>query len=457
MIAESFSKFVNGTSADIIPSDVLERAKYLMLDGVGVAYAASTVDFARPTLSALLSLGGGDSDVIGFSERLSLRDAVLMNGALVHGIDYDDTYTAGYLHPTACCLPTALGAAAALGRTGSDLLVAYILGMEIASRIAKVAKNGFIHAGFHPTGMVNAFAGAVIAGRLHELNPEALTMAQGIVLSMASGVREYATDGASSKRLHPGWGGVAGITAATLAKSGFTGPRAVYEGKFALYATHLGPAAKDYDYAVATHELGAQWEMMNVAVKPFPACQLDISCLDASIAIATNQPINPDEVARIEALVPEHAVKIVCEPVAAKRRPVNSYAAQFSIQFAVACALIHRKFGLAELELFQDPEILKLASKVDYVVDTTSGYPAHFNAGEVIVHMKDGSKFSHREKINRGAAEHPVRNDEIVAKYMQNAELVLPTAKAHQIREAILALDRAPSARVLSRVLAAQA
>jgi len=453
MIADSLSRFAHGNTLDSIPPEVRERAKYLILDAVGIAYASSTYEFARTTMRALASLGTGDGAVIGFPERLTLRDAVLMNGALIHGLDFDDTHLTGVVHATASCFPCALGMAAHLGRTGSDLLAAYVLGMETAARIGAVAKGELNQVGFHPTGVVAAFAAALIAGRLHGLAPEQLTMAQGIVLSMASGTREYSADGAWTKRLHPGWAGAAGITAAALAKEGFSGPRAAYEGRFGLFATHLGAAAAGCDLGAATARLGEKWELMQVALKPFPACQLNIACIDAAIAIATRHPVDPKNVAKIHALIPQHAVKIVCEPIESKRRPGNSYAAQFSIPYAVACALIHRRFGLTEVEKYRDPEILALADKVGYGVDPASGYPKHFS-GEVIVTMKDGRTFAHREPVNRGAAERPMSSDEIVSKYRQNAGLALPPGKAEQVRDAVLGIDRGRDARSLARTLA---
>ena len=140
-------------------------------------------------------------------------------------------------------------------------------------------------------------------------------MAQGIVLSMASGTREYSTDGAASKRLHPGWAGACGITAARLAATGFTGPRTAYEGRFGLYATHL-QRGDDWDLDAAVRGLGKDWEVEQVALKPFPACQLSIACIDAAIRLAREHRLDGANIRRVEARVPPHAVQIVCEPVA---------------------------------------------------------------------------------------------------------------------------------------------
>jgi 2-methylcitrate dehydratase PrpD len=449
VIAPRLSKFVGECRLEAIPVEVRERAKLLMLDAIGVAFASSTYEFAVKTFDALGAFGAGNSAVIGFSRRLGGRDAILINGIMIHGLDFDDTYLPGLLHATSGVFPCAFEATTALRKSGADLLAAYILGMECSARIAAVARGQLTQIGFHPSGVVNAFAAALAAGRLHGLTPAQLTMAQGIVLSMAAGSREYSAEGTWTKRLNPGWAGVCGTTAAVLAKGGFTGPSAVYEGRFGFYPAHLH--GLDYDLSLATRGLGEKWELLDIAVKPFPACQMNIAPLDAAIAIATQNRFAPGEIENVNVLVPEQDVKIVCEPIASKRRPVNSYAAQFSIPFVVACALIHRRFGLAELERYQDAEILALADRVDYSIDPNSAYPNQ--SGEVIVTLKDGRRFSQREQIPRGASERPLRAGEIVAKFMQNAELAISRDKAEQVRSAVLDMERDADGQLLAAAL----
>jgi 2-methylcitrate dehydratase PrpD len=453
-ISEQLAGFVHDLAADTMPASVRTRAKHLILDGAGIAFASSTFPFAKQALDALRTFEGGECPVIGFPDTLALRDAVMVNGILIHGLDYDDTHLMGVVHATSSCFPTALAAAWSRGRSGADLITAYIAGMETAARLGAVARGELNQIGFHPTGVIAAFACALIAGKLEGLTPEQLVMAQGIALSMAAGTREYSTEGASTKRMHPGWAAVCGITAARLAGKGFTGPRAAYEGRFGLYKTHLGPDLEKWDVAAATRDLGRVWETEQVAIKPFPACQLSIACLDAAIAIGRKHRLHAEDVEHIEALVPPHAVAIVCEPVADKKRPTSPYAAQFSVPFGVACALTRQKFGLAELQTYRDPALLALADKVSYTVDHDTNYPKHFS-GEVIVTLKNGERLRHREPINRGAADNPVSDAGIVGKYMDNAQLAIPAAHAEKVREMILALDAVHDARTLAIALAA--
>ena len=111
-IADVLSNFAARLDYDEIPAPVISRAKHLMLDAIGVAFASGKYEFARAALNGIRPLGTGDSDVIGFADRLALRDAVLLNGILVHGLDYDDTYLPGSMHLTASNVPTAIGVAA---------------------------------------------------------------------------------------------------------------------------------------------------------------------------------------------------------------------------------------------------------------------------------------------------------------------------------------------------------
>ena len=456
-ISATLAAFAAHLRDDDIPAAVRTRAKYLILDAAGIALASGPQDYARAALAGLLEFGGGDSVVIGKRERLALRDAIVMNGVLVHGLDYDDTHSEGVIHSTAGCFPAALALAAQVGATGKAFLTAYIVGTEIAARLGMVARGALHEAGFHPTGMLAAFASALIAGRLYGLSPEQMVMARGLALSTgSSSSRQYNRDASGSKRLHPGWGAAAGVTAAALAKHGMTGPRAVYEGDYGLYPAHLGPRFKDADLPAATAQLGSNWETLNVAIKPMPACLHVHASVDAAAAIAAAHNLKPADIASIEVLIPHEAIAIVCEPAAMRRRPTSSYGAQFSLPYAIACGLVRRRFTLRELEpaAFNDPDLLALAAKVGYAVDPDTEYPRYFS-GELRVRTTDGRELRQREHINRGSAGRPLTAEDIAQKFSDNAALATSTAHATAIQSAILAVDDAATLDTLAAALRA--
>ena len=456
-IAETLAQFVHQLRFEDIPAHVRERAKDLMLDATGIAFASTKFEFADKALAGLSFFGKGERTVIGMPAKLALRDAAVMNGVLIHGLDYDDTHLEGVVHASASCFSCALGMAAEVNASGRDLITAYIAGLEAIARIGMVAKGGLHLNGLHPTGTIAAFASALIAGKLMGLDAEQLVMAQGNALSTsASSSRQYSQEGAWTKRLHPGWGAAAGITAAAMARGGFIGPREVYEGEYSLYRTLTGTRYGDCDLSLATKDLGVVWESARVAIKPIPACHLVHACSDAAVALARANTIKGTDVKAIRALIPAQAVPIVCEPAAQRRRPVSSYAAQFSIYHAVAASLLRGKFGLAEMEpeIYNDPAILALGDKVTYEIDPQSEYPKYFS-GEVVITLNDGRELRHREHINRGAADRPIVRDDVVIKYLDNAQMAISRARAEQVRDAVFDADSV-SARMLEATLAGQ-
>ena len=455
LIAPQLAEFVTGLGHDDIPADVRTRAGYLILDAVGIALASTQYDFAHRALTALSGFGAGDGHVIGFGTRLPLRDAVMMNGLLVHGLDYDDTHVAGVIHATAAAFPTALGMAADRRLSGREMLSGFIAGMEVSTRLGSVAKGGFHQVGFHPTGIIGVFACAMIAGRLTGLNAVQLADAQGIALSMAAGSMEFLQDGAWTKRMHPGWAGVGGITAAAMARAGFVGPKAVYEGRFGLFPIYLDKEhLQAVDMSLATADLGKVWEINNVAVKPIPACHFTHACADAAMALRAEHGLKPEDIVSIRALVPAGVHKTVCEPVGTKQTPQNSYDAQFSIPWAVASGLVHGRFGLADLtqEALTDAATQALAGKVTCEEYPDAPFPKYYS-GEVIVTLMDGRVLTHVEEINRGNPDRPLSNDEIVAKYWENATTTVSGDHAAKIRDTVLALDNLADVQGLAALL----
>ena len=452
LIAEQLAQFAGAFPTERIPAAVTARARHLVLDAVGIALASTTYDFAHRAMTAISGLAGaGDFAVIGMPGRLPLRDAALLNGILVHGLDFDDTHSGGVIHATASVLPTVLAVGARQRASGREMLAAYVLGVEVAARLGAVAKGAFHQVGFHPTGLIGAFACTLAAGRLMGLGEKQLVMAQGLTLSAGSGSLEFLEDGAWNKRFHPGWAAVAGVTAAALAQQGFVGAKRAYEGRFGLFASHLQSHFDPANLALATAGLGETWELLQVAVKPYPACHFVHACVDAAVALVRDQKLDASEIERVQALVPAEVVKTVCEPAANKRRPANSYDAQFSIPYTVAAALRRGRFTLDELEddALGDPAILALADRVNYEIDPVTTFPRHYT-GEVIVTTRGGRSFRHREAINRGNGERPLSEAAIIEKFRANAARAVSHDRARQVETLLLSLDEAADTRAVA-------
>jgi len=456
-ISQQLAVLAAGVTWDALPEPVRECAKLHVLDVIGTALAATRFDFAQHALSGLLCVAeGGRNSVIGMGARLPMRDAVLLNGILAHGLDYDDTHPGAIVHPSSSTFPCALGLAEHLDASGRDLLTAYVLGVDVATRIG-VAAKGLMHAqGFHTTGLAGHFGCAIVAGKLFNLSVPKLALAQGLAGSTTSAMSEHRADGAWNKRMHPGWAGVGGITAAALARGGFVGTRRIYEGPDGLFRSHTGSRLAEIDLDAMTRDLGSHWLIEEVAIKPYPICHLLHACADSALAVRRKHGVRPQDIARVRALLHPDTFHYVAEPAEMRRRPTSDYMAKFSVQYVVAACFVRGTFGFAELEAdaLGDPEILALAQRVSHDVDPESAFPKYFSGG-VVVTLKDGREFVHMERINRGAGERALSADEIVAKFMDNAEVAISRPRAEQIRDAVLDLENR-SARELGRLLAGQ-
>jgi len=378
-----------------------------------------------------------------------------MNGILAHGLDYDDTHPGGPVHPSSSAFPCVLGLAEFLGRSGKEMMAAYVLAVEVATRFG-IAANFTIHkSGFHTTGIAGHIGCAVGAGHLLRLNAEQLVYAQGLAGSTASAIAEHRADGAWNKRMHSGWAGAGGITAASLARSGFVGTRKVYEGDDGLFRSHAGAHIAAVLPAALTAGLGDTWRTEEVGVKPYPVCHILHACIDSVLVLKRKHRLKPGDIVEVRALLHPDTFHNVCDFQEMRRKPASDYIAKFSVYYTLAAALVRDRCGFAELEpeALGDPEILALAERVVYDRDPESLFPQYFSGG-VVITMKDGSVFTHVEKVNRGAGDRALTGEEIAAKFIENAELVVSPSRARTLRDTVLDLER-QSARDLAHALSA--
>lgn len=443
--AAAIAEFAAGLRYDAIPEPVRERARIQMLDAVGVGFAANAFPWSGKALAGVAALGGaGDCTVLGQPLRLAPRDAALANGLLMHGLDFDDTHLASIVHASVATLPAAMALGESLEATGEALMVAYVAGMEVAIRIGLAAAGGFHHAGFHGTGVISHFSSTAVAGKLLGLTAAQLVSAQGIAASTAAGVQVFLEEGAWTKRFHPGWGAVAGITAATLAQHGFVGPSRPYEGKFGLFDSHLQSHVAEAVLPALSAGLGTDWKLAETAIKPYPVCHFAHGAADAAILLRDQVP-DVDAIRAIRILLPAPTLPIVAEPAADKARPQTEYAAKFSAPFIVATCLRLGHFGLAELrpEAMADERTLALCAITECAADPETGFPEYFSGG-VELELHDGRRLRQHVRVNSGAGERQLDREGALRKFMAAAQMHLSPARAEAAAAAMLGIDARP-------------
>ncbi|MDB5928462.1 MAG: 2-methylcitrate dehydratase [Polaromonas sp.] len=410
-------------------------ADRLLLDISGLCISARSEVYVKAALAAID--GDGPCTVIGFSRRLGAEGAAFVNGIASHGEDFDDTYEGGPVHAGVVIIPALLAAAERHALSGADLLRGIAVGTEVMCRLCKVAPMRVHKAGFHPTaifGVMGAVAGIGAALRLSE---KELVNAFGIAGSMAGGIIEYLADGSWTKRMHPGWAAQSGYRAVRLAMGGFEGPKTVFEGHHGLF--HGFANTLDGDFEAMLAGFGEQWLCTTIAFKPYACGTMSHPYIDCGVAFR-GRGIDPEQIAAIEAETAEGIVHRLWEPLAMKHSPPNGYAAKFSTPYAIAAGILRGDAGLGEYDeaVVKDPAMVRLASKVRYIVDPANPYPNQFT-GHLRVTLKNGETYEHRQGYFKGGAEHPLSAEDLRRKFLANCEYGGLTAAQAEAMAATLA------------------
>lgn len=444
-VSHQLAQFVTGTTLSGVPAEVRAVARMHVLDALGIALASTGMDFADSVHNAVTSLGrGDDAHAIGYGTTLPAASAALVNGTLIHGLDFDDTHVEAIYHASGPAAAAALAVGEAEGATGGEVLLAYLLGLEVGCRIAVAARGRFHDRGFHPTGIAGTFAAACVAAKLRRQTAEQLTSALGICASQAAGTLELGQSWL--KRLHPGWAAHSGITASALSGAGFAGPTTVFEGPHGLYASHFGDAGAAT--GLGLEDLGIRWMSADIAIKPYPCCHFTHAFIDASLQILSDLGRDRLDAGEIESIVcptSERVMASVTKPEAKKAAPDTLYNAQFSVPYAVAYALSHGRVDLATFydETLDDPAVLAIAAKVTCPPDPESDYPAHF-PGEVIVHLRGGEVVRCRVPASSGTPDNPLSDAAIERKFRTNAGRLLPAETLTKLAAAVTGIEALP-------------
>ena len=439
--SETLAEFCATLRFESLPAATIHAAKRHALDTLGVALAAAANGVAHPIVDAVRAWAGArEASVVGHDFGAAAPHAALANGTLAHALDFDDTHVESVVHPSAFVVPAALAVAEESGANGRALLCSAVAGYEVATRIGAAAPGRFHARGLHTTGIAGTFGAAAVAGVLWGLTPAQITHALGIAGSQSSGLFAYLADGSETKRFHAGWAAQGGIVAADLARRGFTGPRTIFEGPHGLFDAFL--AGESHDPHRLVRGLGEEWETTRIAIKPYPACHFVHAFMDAAVGLG----VRAGDVEEITCAIASPAAVIVAEPRDGRLHPATTYAAQFSLPFAVASAIVGGREGLDLFgeEARTDKRVLALAERVHHRRDDSLPFPKTFG-GRITIQLRDGRLREADELINRGHPDRPLSDDEVVAKFTSNARRRLDAGAVQKVVDTVWGLEELDS------------
>lgn len=451
--AERLAAFGSALDLSEIPSEVVESSKLHFLDTLGCGLAAHALDAATAPRRALLDVyGEGPATVIGMRRTLPAPAAACANGALCHALDYDDTHSAAIVNVGAVVAPATFAAGEAAGASGADVVAALVAGSEIVTRLGLAAAPSFLVSGFHPTAVCGVFGAALATARVMRLDARVAKNALALAGSAASGVYEHLTDGSTTKTVHAGWAAQSGILAALFAAAGADGPATVLEGRYGVFHSHfrLPP-----DGVLAQLEdLGERWETTQIAVRPYAACFMSQSTLDAVRTAVGARTFAPRDIREIRVSIPGASVPIVFEPREAKLEPRNGYDAKFSLPYVVAAMLVH---GRVDVETFsddaiRDPDVLELARRVVHVPRDFPTFPAAYPAA-LAIETAAGETLGAEIEYHRGGPDNPMAVADVRRKFRENASLALEDRTVLALEAELASLEELPDLTAISELL----
>lgn len=429
-------RFATTLRYEDLPEAAVHAARRHSLDTVGAILAGTQQRATQCVKAALLELAGtGNAPVPGLTRRFDPLTAAYIAGTAGHGLELDDGYRAGSVHPGTVIVP-ALIAASATGRfDGKQWLTALVVGYETVCRLAGAMHPASRHKGFHNTSVMGVMGAALAVGSLIGLDEERMAHALGLAGSSAGGIFAFLKGGGEVKRTHPGHAAREGLQCAFAAKHGLTGPKDVLEIEEGFFETF----SADVDEAAVVDGLPEKRLVMSRCyIKPYAACRHLHPGIDAVLDILATEKIKPADVERIE--VGTYA--IAAAHGAAKFDDMLS--AQMSYPFALATALQRRAVNLGHFDekARTSEAVLRHIPKISIVVDPAceADYP-RLRPAIVAVQMRDGSSYRRRVGDPYGSADNPVVDDALTDKFHSLADSVLGAARAAEAERMLWNLD----------------
>jgi 2-methylcitrate dehydratase PrpD len=434
--------WVAGLTLDDVPGAVVERAKHLLLDGVGCGLIGAQLPWSRVATQAVLDLeGAGDTVVIGTGLVTSAPAAAILNGTFIQGFELDDFHPIAPLHSCSLLIPALLSTASARSAStnGADLLLAAITGFEVGPRVGYTLHGTqMLDRGWHSGAVFGTHASAMASGRLRGLPAAQLEDALGLAGTQSSGLMAAQYE-AMSKRMHHGLAARNGFYAAGLAAAGYTGIKRVFEREYGGFLSVFGEGHHP-DASLLIGQLGERWETMVIMVKSYAVMGGLHGAVDAALRL--RQSIAAREISKVDISVGETVYKHGWWP---PQRPLTAIGAQMNIAYATAAALLDGNVLPEQFtpERLNADDIWSLIGKSAVQLDDSlkqAPMTEKFRTN-VTVTTADGAE--HHACVDRphGAPDDPVTNDELVTKFHALADRVTSRQHATAIEQAVVGID----------------
>ena len=430
-VTAAITRLVEKATLESIDSDVIAAAKRSFVDAIGVAIAGSRQPGPAILGDYVAQLSAAPrSSLIGRAFRSSPSLAAWVNGTAADVLGWADFSVVQMNHPSAAVAPAVLALAESERLDGRDVLLAYMLGVEVSNKLAQGVKPGFHVRGWHALGVCNTFGAAAACSRLLRFDTDRISNALGIAGAEASGIK--ASMVTMTKSYVSGAAARNGIESALLTRQGFTGPKNVLEGRDGFLQTFGGNV--DGEQVLAHFGDPYEFASPGLTLKLFPSCTHTHTAIAAALNLKARHGVTPAQVQSITCSVTPVVYDFLAWP-----SPKNAKEARFSMQFCVAAAFLNPTVDLTHFtdSAIGDPRMLDFMGRVSMVISPefeALGYnPRNAPSGCIMtVRLKDGTELV--ERVEKGPWEPPnvPTRDSLQQKFLGAAAPVIGAANAEE-------------------------
>lgn len=429
-------KFIAGLRFADIPEEAIPSIHTGFADCVGVMIAGAR-EPAPQLLREMLAPAGGEATLLFGAGRAAAPEAAWINGTAAHALDFDDVGQRG--HPSTVLVPAILAEAEALGASGAAMMLAYAAGYETWAELVRRESDQHHNKGWHPTGIFGAIGAAAACASLHGLDAERAAHAIALGASQSAGL--MSNFGTMTKPFHAGRSAHAGVVAARLAAKGFTAALDTLEHPQGFLAA-VSPAGKvDRESAI---EAGSVWKLVRdgLSVKKYPLCFCTHRALDGVLDLLQVEGVDAGKVSRVTVSTSRRNATML-----RNHMPQTGLEAKFSMEFAMASALLAGRAGLAELTdgFVRRPDVQALMKRVAVEIDeredpAARGYAVY---DEVTLKAENGRTLgSKRVKQVRGSPALPLAREDLWTKFEGCAQVGAVHFRARELFDALMSLER---------------
>jgi len=419
---QELAEFVAALTFADLPDEVVEHAKWVVRDSIGVLIAG----MREPEVAALAAYAArsapGPCTLFGHPGTTTPEWAAMVHGTAGTSLEMDEGHAFARGHASIHAVPPALALAQPHKLPGKDALTAVVAGYEVAAR-AGVATH--LRKGVHPFGAWGVLGAAAVGAKIAGLDGKGVAEVLELAASYAiTPSFETAYQGANVRNTYAGIVNFLGLSAATFYGLGFRGEVGGLQTAFGeILGDRFNPEA-------LIEDLGERYEIMRGYFKPYSACRYAHGTIDALLGLTREHPVMPQQIRSIQVATYDIAAGLR-EP-----EPTTPLAGRFSIPYVVATTL---SLGTAGPEAYSlkhlgDEAIRALAARVEVVEDpaftklTPGKRPAR-----VTLTLTDGTELQHTVMGSKGDPDQPMSEQELTDKFFS---LVQPSLREEQARQA---------------------